>query len=507
MRREVRRSVAKVKSEIFLTVPKSDTAAEIDAAREKMRRNAFRQGNGGIPSTAISGIDITPRDISGKHARERLFEKFGRPQHDWSPVNASSLVNKNGEAACVEDFVRYLKTSFRSCELDFAKRGEVNVGGDPYADVRFFLSLRRAFGGEVDILAAVPGIDRAAARAILVELGPKADSFPARRHCAAWAGLCPGNNESTGKNKRLNWDGAFCPDFSGFRFRSADRRRGVRRRFRDPTSSGRRRTDLSTASARALRPATTGGPRPAGARPRGRRAGRRPASGRSRPSRRRHLRSLAPFFALSTDIAMREEFRRQLALFPAELPYDYEEERGNSALEAELQEQAEQWVGFGDASNFRASIAPDGQRVMIGYESPAPISAARQQKMEEASVSPNELDLAGWAAKSLQNGSLDSSNSLESSVAFASTRDTSTLFDSLAPARSCMTQSAVSGVAACVLLLGESRPEDEAWALNVMRRVETMQEERDGFGGGNSRCRDCGRRRCCIRSAWRRPPR
>ena len=206
---------------------------------------------------------------------------------------------------------------------------------------------------------------------------------------------------------------------------------------------------------------------------------------KSRPSRHHYISRLAPLFALSTDADLREEFRKRLALFPAELPYNYVEERGNSDLEAELQEQAEQWVGSGDASNYRASPAPDGQRVMIRYESPTPISTERQQKVEETMVSHNEFELAGWAAKSLRNESLDSSNSLESCLAFVRTRDTSTLFDNLAPAGSGMTQSAVSGVAACVLLLGESLPENEAWALDVMRRVEAMREERDDRGGGN----------------------
>ena len=37
--------------------------------------------------------------------------------------------------------------------------------------------------------------------AILIELGPDMSVFPSARHCAAWAGLCPGNNESAGKRR------------------------------------------------------------------------------------------------------------------------------------------------------------------------------------------------------------------------------------------------------------------------------------------------------------------
>ena len=53
----------------------------------------------------------------------------------------------------------------------------------------------------LDLLMTLPGIDHTAARAILIELGPDITVFPSSRHCAAWAGLCPGNNESAGKRR------------------------------------------------------------------------------------------------------------------------------------------------------------------------------------------------------------------------------------------------------------------------------------------------------------------
>ena len=55
---------------------------------------------------------------------------------------------------------------------------------------------------QLDLLMTLPGIDHGAARAILIELGPDMQVFPSSRHCAAWAGLCPGNNESAGKRRQ-----------------------------------------------------------------------------------------------------------------------------------------------------------------------------------------------------------------------------------------------------------------------------------------------------------------
>ena len=54
---------------------------------------------------------------------------------------------------------------------------------------------------QVQLLTTIPGISEDSARAILIELGPDIRAFASVRHCAAWAGLCPGNNESAGKRR------------------------------------------------------------------------------------------------------------------------------------------------------------------------------------------------------------------------------------------------------------------------------------------------------------------
>ena len=50
-------------------------------------------------------------------------------------------------------------------------------------------------------VATLPGVSRESAMAILVELGPDMSVFASARHCAAWTGICPGNNESAGKRR------------------------------------------------------------------------------------------------------------------------------------------------------------------------------------------------------------------------------------------------------------------------------------------------------------------
>ena len=51
-------------------------------------------------------------------------------------------------------------------------------------------------------LTRIPGVDRVLASVIIAEIGTDMTVFKSHAHLAAWAGVCPGNNESAGKRKR-----------------------------------------------------------------------------------------------------------------------------------------------------------------------------------------------------------------------------------------------------------------------------------------------------------------
>ncbi len=50
-------------------------------------------------------------------------------------------------------------------------------------------------------LIQIPGVDRVVGATIIAELGVDMSVFPTAQRAAAWAGVCPGNNESAGKKK------------------------------------------------------------------------------------------------------------------------------------------------------------------------------------------------------------------------------------------------------------------------------------------------------------------
>jgi transposase len=58
------------------------------------------------------------------------------------------------------------------------------------------------FSDLIDQLATIPGVSRLSALTILSEIGCDMSRFETAGHLVAWAGMCPGQNESAGKRKR-----------------------------------------------------------------------------------------------------------------------------------------------------------------------------------------------------------------------------------------------------------------------------------------------------------------
>jgi transposase len=57
------------------------------------------------------------------------------------------------------------------------------------------------FAEVLELLDQIPGVNRRIAQIIIAEIGIDMSRFPSERQLAAWAGMCPGNNESGGKKK------------------------------------------------------------------------------------------------------------------------------------------------------------------------------------------------------------------------------------------------------------------------------------------------------------------
>ena len=57
------------------------------------------------------------------------------------------------------------------------------------------------------LVQSVPGVQETSAAAILAETGGDMNQFPSEKHISSWAGICPGNNRSAGKNRSSHTTG------------------------------------------------------------------------------------------------------------------------------------------------------------------------------------------------------------------------------------------------------------------------------------------------------------
>jgi transposase len=57
------------------------------------------------------------------------------------------------------------------------------------------------FAPEIELLTTIPGVERTTAEVVLAEIGPDMSRFADHRQLASWAKLCPGSNESAGKQR------------------------------------------------------------------------------------------------------------------------------------------------------------------------------------------------------------------------------------------------------------------------------------------------------------------
>jgi hypothetical protein len=193
-----------------------------------------------------------------------------------------------------------------------------------------------------------------------------------------------------------------------------------------------------------------------------------------RKSRAREVRQLAMLFALSGDDNLRERFKAALATFPTDLPYEFEEERSNPGRTAHLLENAERWTGLGDRNNYQESAVAD-DKVMIAYQPPTPLTQDQEQRLAETTTYLQEQNALTRATKSLSDNKLVDGWTLADAIDFARARDSKTMFEVRREVGGHAAQSAVSAIAACTIRF-EAAASDQAWAWDVMSRVEQMAE-------------------------------
>jgi transposase len=80
-----------------------------------------------------------------------------------------------------------LESAIKKVEAEIGK--EIKTNAEPFVEEA------------IKLLDTIPGVGEPVARVIVSEMGVNMKQWPTDKHLASWAGMCPGNNESAGKQK------------------------------------------------------------------------------------------------------------------------------------------------------------------------------------------------------------------------------------------------------------------------------------------------------------------
>ncbi|MGY8616860.1 hypothetical protein [Pantoea agglomerans] len=202
---------------------------------------------------------------------------------------------------------------------------------------------------------------------------------------------------------------------------------------------------------------------------------------KGRNYRQTSLKDLAYLYALSEDERERKAFITDIAEFPANLPYEVEEQVGHEASEAEMRERAQAWAEFANKDNYGLARVPGKENtVQVVYRDPTSKTEARKAELEENVKSLQDFSIVAWATESLSKGVIDARNTVEAVVAFSRKRDEPNLLFKIDEAGTGMKQTGVVACAAVAIRFG-STSDNLEWAWSIIDRMAEAREEDGPF--------------------------
>jgi len=136
----------------------------------------------------VSGMSILRALVNGESRPEVLAELAKGRLRQKLPLLKQAL-----DSGLDEHQRRLLGTQLRRLDrldediADIEKQLDIKL--DPYRE-------------EYERLMQIPGVSRVVASVIIAEMGVEMSVFKDAKACAAWAGVCPGNNQSAEKHRR-----------------------------------------------------------------------------------------------------------------------------------------------------------------------------------------------------------------------------------------------------------------------------------------------------------------
>jgi transposase len=153
---------------------------------------------------------------------ERANVKFGNVVSDVFGISGQRFLNAllNDPAASPEQIAEFARTKLRNKKAEIAEalRGHrlndhlrwmirhslahlVFLESQLHEIQEQITATLVPFEQEFQLLQTIPGVGADTAAIIIAETGGNMAQFPSARHLTSWAGVCPGNNRSAGKQK------------------------------------------------------------------------------------------------------------------------------------------------------------------------------------------------------------------------------------------------------------------------------------------------------------------
>ncbi|MFI8875170.1 IS110 family RNA-guided transposase [Streptomyces sp. NPDC055243] len=133
----------------------------------------------------VSGRDMLEALIGGERDPQALAELAKRRLRLKIPALVEALTGRFG------DHHAFLARAMLD-RIDAATAMEIRLSARIGAAVK---PMRRS----VELLVTIPGVSTRLAEVVLAEIGPDMSRFPSVDHLVSWAGVCPGNHESAGR--------------------------------------------------------------------------------------------------------------------------------------------------------------------------------------------------------------------------------------------------------------------------------------------------------------------
>lgn len=186
----------------YLATREQSELRRLTRSRTKLVADQTRYKNRVIKQLEASGVKLASvlSDSLGVSGRAMIEALLDGKTADETAQLARGVARRN-----IELFKRALNGAFTPATA-FVLRQQLklldNVEHHLQAIEQEIERLARTLTEERALLCTAPGIDEIASAAVLAETGSDVSVFPTAKHCTAWAGICPGSEQSAGKSKQ-----------------------------------------------------------------------------------------------------------------------------------------------------------------------------------------------------------------------------------------------------------------------------------------------------------------